>query len=520
MELTKHGNLMLRETGGPDGEARLVSTLQGIYPAHTAQQIKALFLKPRPFILIRGIREVNARKLIESLRIYGVSLQFVPSDQKDQPGVSRTTPDAQAAADLSIKAPPPRPDPQTAAPPGISMATPPGLPGQVDQPETRPQPRKAALKFTGSAGEYFRIWIVNVALTILTLGIYGAWAKVRTRRYFHANTLLDGQPFDYLAKPGTILKGHLIVVGALVVMNVSGSISPLIGSLITVAGWSLVPWLLYKAHRFKAKNSAYRNIRFRFTGSAGGAYKAYALIPLAFLAGFIIALPTLLGGQGAPSTPAVPGMMMVIIMILVGVGFAASFPFFVYLQRDYLHDNLTYGKTGSRFRGRPGRFYGVYLKAMLMMIGAFFAGGLVMGILVPLIVGLSRGGGKPNAIAIFGVGFISYVIFFLFILLVQQYVYASIFNYAWGNTQLGHITFDVSLRARDLAWIRFTNVLAIVFSLGLMAPWAKVRRTRYILPRTVVTLPGEMDFFEAAEDYKEGAVGDTAADFFDWDIGW
>jgi len=38
--------------------------------------------------------------------------------------------------------------------------------------------------FTGKGGEYFRIWIVNICLTILTLGIYSAWATVRTRRYF------------------------------------------------------------------------------------------------------------------------------------------------------------------------------------------------------------------------------------------------------------------------------------------------------------------------------------------------
>ncbi len=36
-----------------------------------------------------------------------------------------------------------------------------------------------ALKFTGQQGEYFRIWIVNVCLSVITLGIYSAWAKVR-----------------------------------------------------------------------------------------------------------------------------------------------------------------------------------------------------------------------------------------------------------------------------------------------------------------------------------------------------
>ena len=39
-----------------------------------------------------------------------------------------------------------------------------------------------SLKFTGKAGEYFRIWIVNVCLSVVTLGIYSAWAKVRRKR--------------------------------------------------------------------------------------------------------------------------------------------------------------------------------------------------------------------------------------------------------------------------------------------------------------------------------------------------
>ena len=44
-----------------------------------------------------------------------------------------------------------------------------------------PQPAGQAggfhrIVFTGKASEYFGIWIVNVLLTILTLGIYSAWA--------------------------------------------------------------------------------------------------------------------------------------------------------------------------------------------------------------------------------------------------------------------------------------------------------------------------------------------------------
>ena len=59
--------------------------------------------------------------------------------------------------------------------------------------------------FTGTGGEYFRIWIVNLILSILTLGIYSAWAKVRTNRYFYGNTQVGNTGFEYHAKPLAIL---------------------------------------------------------------------------------------------------------------------------------------------------------------------------------------------------------------------------------------------------------------------------------------------------------------------------
>ena len=78
-----------------------------------------------------------------------------------------------------------------------------------------PQPQIDArtpfpFQFNGQAGEYFKIWIVNILLTILTLGIYSAWAKVRRKRYFYGNTLLQDTAFEYLAQPIQILKGRRI----------------------------------------------------------------------------------------------------------------------------------------------------------------------------------------------------------------------------------------------------------------------------------------------------------------------
>ena len=75
--------------------------------------------------------------------------------------------------------------------------------------------------FSGKASEYFSIWIVNVCLTIITLGIYSAWAKVRNNQYFYGNTQIDGASFQYLADPIKILKGRIIAFIAFVAYYLS-----------------------------------------------------------------------------------------------------------------------------------------------------------------------------------------------------------------------------------------------------------------------------------------------------------
>ena len=78
----------------------------------------------------------------------------------------------------------------------------------VERPAMADAPGKSSpFEFTGASGEYFKIWVVNVFLIILTLGIYSAWAKVRKKQYFYRNTLLLDSPFDYLADPKKYSKG-------------------------------------------------------------------------------------------------------------------------------------------------------------------------------------------------------------------------------------------------------------------------------------------------------------------------
>lgn len=145
-------------------------------------------------------------------------------------------------------------------------------------------PQEVPFEFRGSVSEYFGIWIVNILLIILTLGIYSAWAKVRTNRYFYGNTLLEDAPFAYLALPLTILKGWAIAVVALVVYSVITNFIPWTAIIFFILFLLALPWVVVRAMAFRARNSAHRNIRFTFNASYGEAAKVFIgltlLLPL------------------------------------------------------------------------------------------------------------------------------------------------------------------------------------------------------------------------------------------------
>lgn len=117
-------------------------------------------------------------------------------------------------------------------------------------------------RFSGDAGEYFRIWAVNTALSIVTLGIYSAWAKVCRVRYFYANTSMDGSAFTYHASPVAILKGRVIAVTALITLVALQHFQPVAGQILSVGIGLTFPYLLVRALVFRNGNSSYRGIRF------------------------------------------------------------------------------------------------------------------------------------------------------------------------------------------------------------------------------------------------------------------
>lgn len=362
----------------------------------------------------------------------------------------------------------------TAAPGETSAAA-----SSLATPTGTPEP----IVFTGEWTEYFKIWIVNVLLTIVTLGIYAAWAKVRKRRYFYANTRLFGHTLEYLADPVKILYGNLIVAGVFLIYALLGTISPLLQLPILLLFAIAVPWFIVRAFSFNARNTAWRGLRFNFTGKYGGAAVVFLLWPL-----------------------------------LVPLTFGLIFPYIAKKQKEFIVNHHAYGTSPFSFAGETAEIYKIYGISALFFLPIAI---LYFAFIVMMVGAAMQQGSPPQAGNLELMGSMG-IFFFLalpFAIAGIFYFRSRMFNYIWNNTWLAGNQFIASMRARDLFVLHFVNSLVTLITVGLMHPWAAVRMYKYQADSLHVLPAGNVDAFVASVQPPVSAVGVAVDDFFDFDLG-
>jgi hypothetical protein len=147
------------------------------------------------------------------------------------------------------------------------------------------QPSILGLRFTASGSEYFRIWIVNLLLIVVTLGFYLPFAKARRLRYFYANTLVDGQPLAFHGDAWKMFRGYLVMLLLFGAYAGASYFSEWVafGAFVLLA--LLWPALWRSSMMFRMANTSWRGLRFGFQGSQAGAYQA--MLPV-FLPSMVI----------------------------------------------------------------------------------------------------------------------------------------------------------------------------------------------------------------------------------------
>ncbi len=334
------------------------------------------------------------------------------------------------------------------------------------------------LQFTGKTSEFFKIWIVNIALSIITLGIYSAWAKVRTRRYFYSNILLMNSPFDYLGDPLKILKGRLIAVTIVILYSIAPSVSPLLQAGMMLLFLPFVPFIIIKALSFNAYNTAYHNIRFNFSGR------------------YLQALWIFIG-----------------MPFLVAITLGLAYPYFTRARKNFIVSNMAYGSCPFQLTATTGQFYKIYLQVTAIILTlAILAGGLAYSLIPNL--NIHTFANEDIIIILFAI----MPLYFLMLLIIFVYLYTAISNLVINHTQLAGHRFSSQLQFGKMLWLSFSNILAIICSFGLMTPWAMLRMLRYRIQSITLHVNGNPEDFIAAETQKLQAIGEEIGDIFDLDI--
>lgn len=336
--------------------------------------------------------------------------------------------------------------------------------------------------FSGTGSEYFRIWIVNLLLSIVTLGIYSAWAKVRRTRYFYGSTQVAGSSFEYHGNAVAILKGRIVAFVLIVLYNIAFEISDLVGLLSIAALLIVAPWLIWRSLQFKLYNTSYRGIRFGFRGDGKGIYTAFLLWPLLAIATVYLAAP------------------------------------FAHQRiKKYQHEQSRFGATHFSFDGTVGRFYIAYLIVFAIWLAGIVAISVTLGgaLFAAVAGGLDRqASSNAGTFAIFT--FLLALYAWMFILIP---IFATLIqNLIWNHTQLGPHRFTSEMKWTRMAFIAVTNIIGIICTFGLFLPFATIRAMKYRVESMTLLPDGSLDHFIAAEQEQVSATGEGMADLLDFDL--
>ena len=345
--------------------------------------------------------------------------------------------------------------------------------------------RREHLTFSGNTQDYFRIWIVNMVLTLLTLGVYSAWAKVRRNRYFYGHTRLRDGRFDYHADPLAILRGRIIAVTLLLLVLATQaylpSLMPVAGTLVAVT----IPWLIVRSRMFSMRNTSYSNVRFGFVPAYWESFRTV------FFAG-----------------------------LLTFGTFGIGTPVAHYLRNRFVVRHTRFGNLPLRMKAEVWDFFFAYLltfiaSAIIIVPLLQSAFGLLGGLRIPAGEYTQYVRWALSAFSALATWYIAGQ--FLAAATLKPTLLGSFVSSGDDTSAAFRLGCDWSLNRLLLMYV--VNFVAVVLSLGLLVPWAQMRVTRYLVSGTWVEFHGSLDDVVSLQSKEVSSIGEEVGSAFDVDIG-
>jgi uncharacterized membrane protein YjgN (DUF898 family) len=312
------------------------------------------------------------------------------------------------------------------------------------------------LKYHGDGKSLFKIYIINVLLTIVTVGLYYPWAKAKLLTYHYAETELQGSRFAFLGTGKEIFRGFIKAIAIfgtwygvsyyLTLQMQTGE--DVLFFTIMVAAWKLVIMLIFPlaivgSLKYRLSRTTWRGIHMKYTGNVKAMYKI-------FIKGILLSIITL-GIYG---------------------------PWFMVNIRKEVLKNVKLGDLNFKFTGEGGALFGIGIAGYLLTIITFgiYLFQWTANLYNFDIDNIKLNRGEENA------------------------------SLKGSTTGMGFFKLQIG------------NLFIVLLSLGLAAPYAMIRTLKYYT--NSVDLNGEINFdkIKQVEIDDADATGDSILDAFEMDI--
>ena len=391
--------------------------------------------------------------------------------------------------------------------------------------------RAHRLRFTGSGGEYFRVWIVNVLLSIVTLGFYTPFARKRTAQYFYSHSMIAGSALEFTAQQRRMVFGFVLVFA----LSAAYQLAVRTGqdtavSLFLLGGAALAPFIWASAMRFRLSNTRWRGLRLVFTANWKEIYKAsWPVFALALVwIGVFFGIDTLAGdylgdmeGGGRMRSKMDTGTIWTVAgIILLGMFLSVL----CIIRMEYNYRSLLVLRT--RIGNEISRWKPVYMDFVKIWAGTvlvFILSIVVISVLLGAVAGgaamLGHGmkNSKVGALVVILIIFGALMFFFLLLLAsgpARAYREARMFHLIWNNTGISQIArFKSTLSTRKFVLLRLKNMLLTTLTIGFYRPFARVAEYKMKFESVTLYVKGSVEQLAGRleQGQKEG-FGDALAD--------
>ena len=392
------------------------------------------------------------------------------------------------------------------------------------------------LRFTGTGGEYFRVWIVNLLLSIVTLGLYTPWARRRTARWFYDHTQVAGSPLEFTAPLRKMVVSFLLFALLYLAYNIAAETGQETVALVfIIAAALLAPYLWGSAMRFRLASTRWRGLQLHFAASWKEVY--LASWPIFVMAALWIAVTLGLEMLGAPApqvpasaAPPRPGAAGPSLPDfgaagwgLIALGVLLSLLCIIRVEFNYKSLLVLRGGIG-RQHGRWKPVYGDFVHIWAATVMVFLAGvALILALGFSAIYTLEAMFRQAKGPALFVLMFVVVIGVFIGLVLAsapaRAYREARMFRLVWSNVGLSHVArFRCDLRHWAFVGLRLKNLLLTLLTLGFYRPFARVSEYRMKADSVTLHVKGGLDQLVGELVRQQEGLGDALADAAGLDI--